>query len=122
MVEVDPVSEKPPTADSSERTSSDADEKRLQADKERPSGPPAIVRLDSKLVKAKPDSDDALQHLPPHEREILQRQLHVPEVKVNYFTLFRYATRNDLLIIILSSVCAIGGGAAMPLMTVGPCP
>ena len=79
-----------------------------------------LEKLDSHIVKV-PEvkkEDEAYQHLPPHEREIVKRQLDIPTVSVNYKTLYRYATKIDLIIIAVSSVCAIAGGAVMPLMTV----
>ncbi|KKZ63736.1 ATP-binding cassette, subfamily B (MDR/TAP), member 1 [[Emmonsia] crescens] len=82
--------------------------------------PANFKKLDSKVV-APPqegDLDAALAHLPEHERAILKEQLDIPPVKVNYFTLFRYATKNDFLILILSSLGAAGGGAVMPLFTI----
>lgn len=42
----------------------------------------------------------------------------IPEVKTGLKTLYRYATRNDLLIIFVSAIAAIAAGAALPLMTV----
>ena len=79
-----------------------------------------VEKLDSKVVKVQDieEGDEAFAHLPPHEREIVKRQLHIPDVKVTFTTLFRYATRNDLIIILISCVCAIAGGAVLPLMTV----
>lgn len=79
-----------------------------------------VHKLDSKVVQVRdsPDEDDALAHLPPHERAIIKRQIHVPSVKVTFATLYRYATKNDLLILFVSAICAIVGGAVMPLMTV----
>lgn len=68
--------------------------------------------------QANEDKTGALESLPEHERQILIRQLETPEVKTSYKTLFRYATRNDIIIMIISAICAIGGGAVMPLMTV----
>ena len=79
-----------------------------------------LEKLDSHVIKV-PEvkkEDEAYQHLPPHEREIVKRQLDIPTVSVNYRTLYRYATKVDLIIIAVSSVCAIAGGAVMPLMTV----
>ena len=76
--------------------------------------------VDSHIVKV-PDvkeGEEAYAHLPPHEREVVKRQLDIPEVKVTFKTLYRYATRNDLIIIAVSSICAIAGGSVMPLMTV----
>jgi ATP-binding cassette, subfamily B (MDR/TAP), member 1 len=76
----------------------------------------SLKKLDSKVVDVK--DNDPFGHLPEHERVILKRQVDVPEVKVGYFTLYRYATKMDVLILIIAGICAIGGGAAMPLMTV----
>ena len=85
---------------------------------------PGLEKLDSQLVKVDDvkDEDEAYAHLPPDEREIVKKQLHVPEVKVTYTSLYRYATRTDIIILFISSICAIVGGTAMPLMTVSPRP
>ena len=82
-----------------------------------------VEKLDSRIIKVKDvkEGEEAWAHLPPHEQEVIKRQLAVPEVKVNYRTLYRYATRNDLIIVAVSIVMAIAGGAVMPLMTVS-CP
>ena len=79
-----------------------------------------LKEVDSHIVKV-PEikkGDEAYAHLPAHEKEIVKRQLDIPEAKVTFKTLFRYATRNDLIIIFISCICAIAGGAVMPLMTV----
>lgn len=52
------------------------------------------------------------------ERLILNAQLDVPTVAVRFLGLYRYATKRDKIIVFISSLCAICGGAAMPLMTV----
>lgn len=82
----------------------------------------ALEKLDSKVVKIREvkEGEEAYAHLPPHEKEIVKRQLEIPSVTVNYKTLYRYATRNDLIIVFISAIAAIGGGAVMPLMTVCP--
>ncbi|CAF9904936.1 GTPase-activating protein [Imshaugia aleurites] len=79
-----------------------------------------LKEIDSHIVKVPEveEGEEAYAHLPPHEKEIVKRQLDIPEVKVTFRTLYRYATRNDLIIIVISSICAIAGGAVMPLMTV----
>lgn len=79
-----------------------------------------LKEVDSHIVKVPEvkEGEEAYAHLPPHEKEIVKRQLDIPEVKVTFKTLYRYATRNDLIIIVISSICAIAGGAVMPLMTV----
>ncbi len=81
---------------------------------------PQLQKLDSEIVTVeKSDDDDApYAHLPLHERGIIKEQLHIPDVTVTYTRLFRYATRTDIAIISFSSLCAITGGAALPLMTV----
>ena len=79
-----------------------------------------LKEIDSHIIKVQEvkDGDEAYAHLPPHEKEIVKRQLHMPEITVTFKTLYRYATRMDLIIIAISSICAITGGAVMPLMTV----
>ncbi|EGE04579.1 ABC multidrug transporter mdr1 [Trichophyton equinum CBS 127.97] len=64
------------------------------------------------------DLDAQLAHLPEHEREILKQQLFIPDVKATYGTLFRYATRNDMIFLAIVSLASIAAGAALPLFTV----
>lgn len=89
--------------------------------------PAPLTKLDSSLPKQEKkekdpekvkQKEDAFAHLPEHEREILKRQLDIPPVKLGFKDLFRYATRNDWIIIIVSAFCAIAGGALIPLMTI----
>lgn len=79
-----------------------------------------LKKLDSKIVKVRDalEGDAALAHLPDHERAILKRQLDVPEVKISFKTLFRYASTWDIVIFWISAFCSIAAGAALPLMTV----
>lgn len=81
---------------------------------------PSLQKADPGYIKVDEvkEGEEAFAHLPPKEREIVKRQLHIPSVTVTYKTLYRYATRNDLIIVFVSSICAIAGGAVMPLMTV----
>ena len=81
---------------------------------------PQLDKIDSQVLKTRQSQDDeeAYAHLPAHEREIIKRQLNTPSVPVSYWTLFRYATRNDLIIIYICAMCAIIAGAIQPLMTV----
>ena len=72
--------------------------------------------LDSTLPSA--EVDDPFKHLPDHEKDILKRQLDLPAVKINYFTLYRYATTNDKIILVIAGLAAIISGALLPLMTV----
>ncbi|OAL30045.1 hypothetical protein AYO20_08949 [Fonsecaea nubica] len=81
---------------------------------------PDLSKLDSKIVQVRdvPEGDAALSHLPEHERAVLKKQLDVPDVKVTYWTLYRYATKWDKVFIVIACICAIGAGAVLPLMTV----
>ena len=81
---------------------------------------PQLEKLDSHIIKVGDvkQGEEAYAHLPDDEKEIVKRQLDIPAVKVTFITLFRYATRNDLIIIAISATMAIAGGAVMPLMTV----
>ncbi|RAK71595.1 ABC multidrug transporter Mdr1 [Aspergillus fijiensis CBS 313.89] len=64
------------------------------------------------------DPDALFAHLPEHEKEILKKQLDSPDVNVSFFALFRYASRMDILIMLVSALCAIVAGAALPLFTI----
>lgn len=78
----------------------------------------AMEKADSKVIQPTQDSDDPFSHLPANEAEILKRQVITPEVKTGVATLYRYSSRNDLIIMFVSAIGAIAGGAALPLMTV----
>jgi ATP-binding cassette subfamily B (MDR/TAP) protein 1 len=71
-----------------------------------------------KDAKEETDEDAVFAHLPEHEKAILKEQLHIPDVQINFIGLYRYASTNDLLILAVSAICAIGAGAIMPLFTV----
>lgn len=62
--------------------------------------------------------EDAFAHLPEDEKQILKTQLESPTVSVNFFGLYRYADAWDYLILLVSAICAIAGGAAFPFFTV----
>lgn len=64
------------------------------------------------------EDEDPFKHLPEHEKLILKRQLDLPATNVHYMALYRYATRNDKIVLVLAAVAAIIGGALMPMMTV----
>ena len=105
---------------SGERTSPSVLDPELKAEKGYDEHASALHKLDSEVVTAKLDPDEALKHLPASEREIIKRQIDTPEIKITYFTVFRYAKGTDFLIMLISTLCAIAGGAALPLMTVPP--
>jgi len=64
------------------------------------------------------EEQDPFKNLPEHEADILRRQLDIPPVQLSYWSLYRYATTNDIIIISISAFMAIVAGAAMPLMTI----
>lgn len=81
----------------------------------------ALTKADSKVAAAPPkatDPEEMYRHLPADEAEVLKRQTITPELKQGVAVLYRYASRNDLIIIAVSAICAIASGAALPLMTV----
>ncbi|KAI0128530.1 P-loop containing nucleoside triphosphate hydrolase protein [Xylariales sp. AK1849] len=87
--------------------------------KESPNASAVLEKADSKVVKqVEAHDNDPFRNLPTNEAEILKRQVETPDIKVGVAILYRYASRNDILIIIVSAICAIAGGAALPLMTV----
>lgn len=51
------------------------------------------------------------------EREIIERQTTSPSTTVGYFSLFRYATAMDKLVMAAALIASIAAGAVMPLMT-----
>lgn len=61
---------------------------------------------------------DALDHLSYQEKEVLKRQLLMPDVSTSYIMLYRYATKIDILILVVSVMCSMASGVVMPLMTV----
>lgn len=79
-----------------------------------------MKKLDSKIVKIRDalEGDAALEHLPEHERAVLKRQLHTPEVKISFRMLFRYASTWDMTIFYVACLSSIAAGAALPLMSV----
>ena len=78
----------------------------------------ALKRLDSAVPEKNDVSQDPFAHLPEHEAAILRKQLDIPEVKVGYTTLFRYASALDWVIFVIAVLASVIAGAAMPLMTV----
>lgn len=70
---------------------------------------------DEKLNSIKADQ---FEHLPENEASTLRKQIETPIVSTaTWRALFRYASLQDLMIIAVSSVCAVAAGAAVPLNT-----
>jgi hypothetical protein len=53
---------------------------------------------------------------------ILSQQVDSAEVKIGFFSLYRYATLSDKLLLLLSVACCVIAGAAVPGMTVSQRP
>lgn len=77
-----------------------------------------LQKLESQVVQKQPRNSDPFAHLDPQEAAILKRQVETPDVKVGLATLYRYATRIDLILLFIGSVCSIASGVIMPLMTI----
>jgi ATP-binding cassette subfamily B (MDR/TAP) protein 1 len=113
-------------AELSEKTSADAPSGRSSSHGGSTEGtnkgarPGDLEKADSRVVKqiAKGEDDDPYKHLPADEAAVLKNQVFTPDVKVGIATLYRYASRNDLIIMAVSAIAAIASGAALPLMTV----
>lgn len=83
------------------------------AHKEKDGEQPSGVQVNGPL-----DPDHLFAHLPEHEKQILKKQLDSPEVKASFATLYRYASKWDIVIMIVAAICSIAAGAALPLFTV----
>lgn len=66
--------------------------------------------------------DALIAHLPEEEQQVLKQQLEELKVNITFFGLWRYATKIDVLILLVSAICAIAAGAALPLFTVSSLP
>lgn len=56
--------------------------------------------------------------LDEHEIKILKDQVDLPTTQINFFSLFRFATRTDLILLTIGALDAIAAGAALPLFTI----
>ena len=55
--------------------------------------------------------------LSDQETAVVDRQTaNPPLTKLDYFSLFRYATRSDCVVMSVAGICAIAGGATLPVM------
>lgn len=78
----------------------------------------AIEKADSKAPKSagnQEEKHDPYENLSENEAEIIKRQVETQDVVPNVRILYRYASRNDMFILIVSAVMAIAAGAALPL-------
>lgn len=78
-----------------------------------------LQKLDSQVqVSGQEKNADPYRDMDPAEAAILRRQVETPDVKVGLRMLYRYATRVDLILLLIGAVCAIASGVIMPLMTI----
>jgi ATP-binding cassette subfamily B (MDR/TAP) protein 1 len=84
----------------------------------------SLQQRDSRVVVAGTKDDkseeleDELAHLSENEREIIRRQIEVPNLPVTFFKLYRFSTTNDLILIAIGCITSIVGGAILPMMTI----
>ncbi|KAL5121571.1 hypothetical protein ACEQ8H_000643 [Pleosporales sp. CAS-2024a] len=76
------------------------------------------VAIDEKHAAPAEDVRSPTVGLTEQEKAIIQRQIEAPQLTVGYFALFRYASRNEFIIMAMAFIASIASGAAMPLMTV----
>ncbi|KAL1792862.1 hypothetical protein ACET3X_009369 [Alternaria dauci] len=69
-------------------------------------------------LHAEKEARPPMAGLSDQEKDIIERQLTAPNLTVGYFSLFRYATAKDKLIMVVALIASIAAGAVMPLMTI----
>lgn len=69
-------------------------------------------------LESTPEIEDSKPVRTSQELKIIEEQVHAPAAKVKYWTLFRYATKWDILCLFVGSICSIVGGSALPFMAV----
>jgi len=77
-----------------------------------------MVAIDEKHASQSEEVKAPMSSLSEQEKEIIERQLDAPKLQIGYFALFRYASKNEVLIMVAALVASIAAGAVMPLMTV----
>ncbi|KAF1848955.1 leptomycin B resistance protein pmd1 [Cucurbitaria berberidis CBS 394.84] len=84
----------------------------------KPSATSSGVAIDEKHgLPSEEEVKPPLAGLTEQEKEIIERQLTAPTLTVGYFSLFRYASRKDKMVMVLATIASIAAGAVMPLMT-----
>ena len=82
---------------------------------------PDLKKYDSKIADARKEleGDEIFAHLPEHEQVILKRQVNVPIASVTFKAALQICHHMGYgVCLAIASICAIGGGAVLPLMTV----
>ncbi|KAL9109108.1 MAG: hypothetical protein Q9227_006199 [Pyrenula ochraceoflavens] len=81
-------------------------------------GAPYVETSEPRSTERESNQGDPFVHLADTEAEVLKKQVFTSEAPMRIRTLYRYATASDSITMAVSAVCAIAGGAALPLMTV----
>jgi hypothetical protein len=76
------------------------------------------VAIDEKHGLPSEEVKPPMAGLSEQEKEIIERQIDAPKLQISYFALFRYAKKNEVLIMVVALIASIAAGATMPLMTV----
>jgi len=117
------------------QTAAQQESNRVSGDAEKATAPvPEIAAFDTGVSVSNPHRDpgitpnepshddeskrNALDKLPEDEAAVLKCQSQKNVSKISYFTLFRFASRSDQVIIFLGLACAIITGALIPLESV----
>jgi hypothetical protein len=74
--------------------------------------------IDEKHGSPSEEVKPPMANLSEQEKEIIERQIDAPKLTVGYFALFRYASKAELLIMVIAFIASVAAGAVMPLMTV----
>jgi ATP-binding cassette, subfamily B (MDR/TAP), member 1 len=69
-------------------------------------------------VNAEEKAELARSGLGDEEKRIIDEQLSFSQRNVSYFSLFRYAGKKEVAIMVVAFISSIAAGAVMPLMTV----
>ncbi|KAF2475413.1 leptomycin B resistance protein pmd1 [Lindgomyces ingoldianus] len=79
--------------------------------------PTASASAQDDEKRASGEETPATTTLSDEEKQIIEKQLHMPKKSVGYFSLFRYANRKEALIMAIAAIASIVAGAVLPLMT-----
>lgn len=75
-----------------------------------------MEKNEGSVIESKSEEDE-FAHLPEDEAAILRNQVKIDPSKISYFTLYRYATTTDKLLLAVAHFAAIASGAATPMYT-----
>jgi ATP-binding cassette subfamily B (MDR/TAP) protein 1 len=65
------------------------------------------VAIDEKHGAPSEEMKPPMAGLSEQEREIIERQIEAPKLDVGYFALFRYASRNEFIIMVIAVIASI---------------